>query len=216
LFVSCAAAVYIIRQFLRNSKSLKEKVKDSKVKREKHSVVQRLVLSHLQILGLVSKFNLRWPPAVETVFSVSSTAASFNVFEASLGGGVECLLRPSTIAAPIFKLLLSVVSIILTVVTVHIYWNWIHPRVLRCFKKPIEIVETKALVQKQVLMSVIALLYMMYSSFASAFFALFSCTGFEGEGNTRRLRNGLDMVCFESEHLLWLSGLGAPFGKSEA
>jgi len=52
---------------------------------------------------------------------------------------------------------------------------------------------------------------MMYSSFAKGFFSLFSCASFAGE-SSQRLRNALDMPCFEEVHLTWLLLLGLPFG----
>ena len=58
-------------------------------------------------------------------------------------------------------------------------------------------------VNEKLLMSFMAIIYMMYATFATSFFGLFSCAGYPGE-SSRRLRKALDTKCFEGEHLQWV------------
>ena len=203
-----AAAVAVVGKFMKNSEEILHENDGGAAKRDKSSVAVRLLLSYMQVLGLVGKFDLHWPDAVNFAFESSSSVTSFNFFSSSVGGSLDCLTRPVWMELPVYTLLGSSVLIgIISVATV-VSWRLIYPLCQKCRNNdPV----TAQDMNTKMVMTAIALGYMMYSSFATAFFGLFSCVGYDGE-SSRRLRNGLGMKCFESDHMFWVTWLGMPFG----
>ena len=210
-------AIYIINKNLGFGTKLRKKKEEeekgngsvkSVVTREKESVVRRLFLSHMQLIGLVGQFNLHWPEGVTKALSVTDSVASFSLLDGGFGSALDCMVRPTGLAIPVFNIITSTGLLIVSAVLVMVYWIFLHPVVLRCWKKDSS--EGNSHRRVKMLVSVIALWYMMYSSCARVGFSMFSCTLFDGQED-RRLRNALDMKCYEGEHVFWTLILGIPF-----
>jgi len=196
----------------------RQEVKQIRSFKSKYNVVQRLALSHLQVIGLVGKFNLAWPPFIEETFSAVDTVSSLS-FTDGLNSTLDCWLRgPYNIAIPMFSILTSSASLILIFLIPTLIWFVILP-IFKCFGKICTRKKNNRHEQEEryqmknsskFVICIIALLYVSYSSMARSGLGIYNCTTFPGERSSR-LVNALDYLCFEGEHLRWVLYVGIPF-----
>ena len=186
-------------------------------KAQRFDIVRRLAVSHLQVLGLVGQMKLHFPDAIVNLFAASDTVSSFSFFSGNFGGALECSLRPAWLPKPAFLTLSSLCLFALSYVVNMVYWYGLHGCVrnaMRCCKKKSNkeqsSKEQKKRRRAKLIVSLIALWYMMYASLARAGLSLFSCQLFEGETDSR-LRDAYNVKCWKGEHLLWTGFLGVPF-----
>ena len=221
MLVMLVVARYVVHKSLKQSKVLKQLIASTGLvgdnKKIQHGVVQRLALSHLQVISLVGKFNLQWPAGVSKGFETASSVSTLSPFGAQFGGGMDCTFRSDGMMYPLFGIVSSIASLVLSVLIVVVYWLFIHPVFAKCCKKAEMGVEsttaesTTAESSRSVkmLISLISLWYMMYSSCASAAFSMLSCEHYPGEDG--RLRNALDLKCWSSEHTFLVTTIVVPF-----
>jgi hypothetical protein len=151
------------------------------------SVLQRAALNHLQIIGLLGRFNFRWSTPVKTFFSsteslsAASVTSGFDVFSTvSVDGSIKCLLYSTSMPYPSNEMLVNVYNLGLMTLTVLIFW------LIAGKGKP------KA---SNVMISLIVLFYMSYSKILRSFFQLFDCTNLNGFFAELRLQGALDVKC---------------------
>ncbi len=70
----------------------------------------------------------------------------------------------------------------------------------------------KESVRDQITVSLIVLVFLLYSSIVSSFFKLFSCTSYKEDGDQLRLTGDLDVLCYGSHHLTLLVFIALPVG----
>lgn len=164
------------------------------------SVIQRLAFSHLQVLSIVGKFDFVWPEAVRNMFGVSETVSSVGT-SIGVGGGLKCLANSvSSLPLPFSMALFYCTSLIVGALGVVGFWQGI-----KKFRK-------KDTVKDHTTVSLIVLVFLMYSSIVSSFFKLFSCTSYKEDGDQLRLSGDLDVLCYGSYHVTLLIVIGAPVG----
>jgi hypothetical protein len=66
MLIALAGMVFLIRS------TIKAKGKEKAI----HSMIFKVVMNHMQVVGMISLFPLRWPSAVRTLFSVTETASA--------------------------------------------------------------------------------------------------------------------------------------------
>ena len=150
------------------------------VKMDKTTVVRRLLLNQMQLIGLVGQFNLNWPDLVSKAFAATDSVASFSPVNGGFGSALNCLVRPHNIVIPVFNVFTSIGLIVISSGLVTVFWIIIHPCLSKRKKrKVISPKEQRKRRHDNVYVSVIILFYMMYSSLARVGFGLFSCELFQ-------------------------------------
>ena len=179
--------------------------------RKEHSVIQRLTLSHLQVLGLVGNFNFIWPQILSSCFSIIDTISSLSP-TSSLNGSIECFLRPSNMMIPVFNILVSIGFLLLILTLIVLLWIVIIPFLGLCQRRKNNKTngDDKMSNYTKLIISIIALFYISYSSMTRTGLGIFNCILYSGE-TSGRLANALDNKCFEGGHLKWVLSLGIPF-----
>ncbi len=140
-------------------------------------------------------------------FNTFSTVASLSFMSGGVGGGVKCNVALDNMPEPVNDLLINLILLLIALFCIFLFWNavaWV--KKFRTNSTP-DILGTK----QKIIISFIALLYLVYSNFVRLWFQLFSCTQYRGESK-RRLNGALDIFCYESVHLSWLAVLGLPVG----
>ena len=90
-------------------------------KRTKRSVLRRVLVTHLQVLSLVARFRVNWPPVVEGMLTAYRTVSSVSEHLVSF----ECMASSSTDSsyAAVFyssKLLLALGPVVASILCVSI------------------------------------------------------------------------------------------------
>ena len=162
-------AVYIIYKNLQFGKKLKKKVEAAQevtgpvkpvVTREKESVVRRLFLSHIQLIGLVGQFELHWPAGVTKAMAVTDSVASFSLLDGGFGSALDCLVRPEGLMIPMFNVLVSIGLLLMSSILVIFFWCILYPAVIYCTKRnaaKVTLQKLKARRHVKMLVSVITL-----------------------------------------------------------
>ena len=151
------------------------------------SVLQRAALNHLQIIGLLGRFNFKWSAPVKTFFSsteslaAASVTSGFDIFSAfSVDESIKCLLYSPSLPYPANEMLVNMYNLGATTVTVLLFW------LIAGRGRPN---------LRNVMISLIVLLYMSYSKILRSLFQLFDCTKLDGFFAELRLQGALDVEC---------------------
>jgi hypothetical protein len=208
-------AILIKMKFVKSRNIMKNESTSSNI-----SVIQRVFLSHLQVIGIIGGFNFQWPDSIKSTFQVFRTIASLSFVSDGVGGGIKCALYLQTLPNPMNDLMINVVLLLIALLLIQLFW-----RLLSCIRsftiKKKEGEEGAAVdllsTTQKIIISYIALLYLVYSNFVRLWFQLFSCTQFRDVENIpieseKRLNGALDMICYQSGHVNWLLMLGLPVG----
>jgi hypothetical protein len=93
------------------------------------SVLQRAALNHLQIIGLLGRFNFKWSAPVKIFFSstegisAASVTSGFDAFPTiSVDASIKCLLYSPSLPYPANEMLVNIYNLGLTAVTVLLFW----------------------------------------------------------------------------------------------
>ena len=150
------------------------------------SVLQRLTISHLQILAIIGQFDFKWPVYVKTMFQVSSTASTLNVMDNwNLLGVFKCKMYNSSLPAAVNELLLGVYEFSVVLVLSLVFWS-IYGRFWRKGENFISRLQdngkrspataaTYLSILQSMAVTVITIIYMKYSNINKAAFQLFTC-----------------------------------------
>ena len=134
------------------------------------SVLQRSALNHLQILGLLGRFNFKWPQSVKSFFHVSEGASSLSVTSnlqmVSLDESIKCGLYLGDVPLPMNEMIVDAIALLITVVVVLIFWG-----IRMWYKK-----QDPKKVMNKILISLITLFYLAYSKILRDLFQLFDCS----------------------------------------
>jgi len=170
------------------------------------SVLQRLTLSHLQILSILGGFDFRWPAMVQGMFQASSMASTIGSSTTgfSLGGSLQCEIYIQGLPAPLNNLITLFYQLIIMVVAVSVFWCL---RFTLCSRGKKENKKTGSgenantdFTFKQSLgISLVYVLYMMHSNITSGVFQLFSCVSVTSLLKGQRLQGALDVICYSWE-----------------
>jgi hypothetical protein len=190
---------------LKSLTSPKSSLKVRSHEKKSNSVLQRLALSHLQVISILGRFDFKWPVFIQTMFKVSATASSVGSVASgfNLSQSMQCQVYNMNLPAPVNSLLALFYQLGITVAAIFLYFF-----VMLCFggkKKKEETTlsqskkNTSDLSIKQSLgISLVFAMYMMHSNITSLFFQLFSCVPIELVKH-RRLQGALDVVCYSWE-----------------
>ena len=168
------------------------------------SIIQRLILNHLQVLSIVGNFSFNWPSPVQSLYSLSTSISSLGSL--TTVGSIRCLFDSLAVPPPMQDMVLVVVAYISAVVLILCFWlsrMKLKPLILR---RP---VSSTATTLEKIMISVIVLTFLMYSSILRTFFALFACVTYTGDGQSR-LSGSLETICYSASHMNWIIGLGLP------
>jgi hypothetical protein len=138
--------------------------------------------------------------------SGSLATASLASGDFSIGGGVKCLLYQKGLPSSVNELLVSFCYMIFVLLIVVLFWYTRRAYLLRSRQVMIEgtnISSSRANMTQKIIISIVAVVYVTYSSMVNVFFQNFSCVSFQYD-NRLRLQSDLDIICFGSEHIKWL------------
>ena len=185
------------------------------------SVVQRMVLSHMQVLSVIGDFDFKWPVNILTMFSISRSASSLNVVSSGLDftAGIKCLLYLPSLPDSANEVLIQIYQLSGLVIIVCFFWLI----VAMCRRKGETLYQRFYVsgdglsASQSLIVSLITVVYMMYSSFVKSFWQLFSCvkydlyeSGSSGIPVEYRLQGSLDIVCYGKEHMTLLIEFALP------
>ena len=88
------------------------------------SVVQRMVLSHMQVLSVIGDFDFKWPVGIHRMFSISRSASSLNVVSSGLDftAGIKCLLYLPSLPDSANEVLIQIYQLSGLVTIVCLFW----------------------------------------------------------------------------------------------
>ncbi len=167
-----------------------------------------ILLSQLQMVGILTSFNITWPPEVKALISSMDSVSSVGVSNI-FGGGIKCLLFIPSVPDPVNELLMAVYLMVGGVTTIVLYW-----RLMRWRKSRNQVVDNEAgaahelSVNQNITICIVGLFYLLYSQVLRVWFKLFSCELYDYD-KKRRLKGALDTECWSSSHLQWI-GLMSP------
>ena len=139
------------------------------------SVIQRVTLSHLQVVGIIGSFNFQWPSSVKTTFQTFRTIASLSFLSDGVGGGIKCSLYLQEYPNPVNDLLINLVILIISLSIIALFWmvyNFCRIKISRKYSASDVDLTTK----QKIIISFIALLYLVYVSLSLSFSLSLSVT----------------------------------------
>lgn len=172
------------------------------------SIIQRMLLSQFQLMGILSSFNITWPPEVSALIASMNSVSSVGVGNV-FGGGIKCLLYIPSVPDPVNELLVAVYLMLGGVSSIVLFWSFIRWR-----KSLNQIVDngsspvTELSVMQNITICIVGLFYLLYSQVLRLWFKLFNCESFNYDAKLR-LTGALDIECWSSSHLQWI-GLMTP------
>ncbi len=112
----------------RNESISKEDPKDEPEKKELvySSVIKRSILTQLQVLSMVGKFDFPWTSFIKSFFVAVDAVASVGVGSTiSINGGLKCWYQSAwgEMPLPFIELLMSVLSFCLLLLVVLVFWK---------------------------------------------------------------------------------------------
>ncbi len=193
------------------------------------AVVQRLLLSQLQVISIVGKvhifysslsttvynsimqcilfyypqFDYPWTKVVRGMFGILDTVSNAGFgSNISLSGGLKCWYQNSFrhVPLPFLELCVATGGFVMGLILVCLFWH-----VYGCINK------NKPRMYQLMTISVIVLSFLLYSSLTRSFFEVFSCKTFV-KGDGARLVGALDVECYSSLHLKYLGVIALPIG----
>ena len=175
---------------------LQGQVRTRALERKTHSVVKKVLLSHLQQCALMLSFDLKWPNPFRSLLQISdmagsaaSTFASVDCVRATDGAGLDSTFRVTVVATLVTPVLLGIGA-------VAVFWAlWL------CRRADAE--ETR----RRCLVALVVLTYLFYTPISRATMQLFTCVDVGGQ---TRLLEDLSIECDSAENRIWSLGLGVP------
>ena len=180
------------------------------------SVVQRIFLSHIQVLGILSHFQFHYPPGVQSLFTISQFAStggfgsqvSYSSILSSVSGGMECLFYSPSIPFPFNDLMVTSFLFLTAVCLIILFWSIVHLYKM-AKKRNDDLKQLKKVTRQKIIICIIVLTFMFYNKIMTSFFQLFCCTSYDNS-NVYRLVLDPDVICFSKEHYGWIVIVGLP------
>jgi hypothetical protein len=170
------------------------------------SVLIRVILSHLQVMSMVSEFKFTFPSSPDKFIASASLLSNVNIvfeFQSSL----KCLLYRSNTPEPVNALLIAVGSLLLTCIAVILFW------LARSYLVSRKLIFRNEEMVYKLYLSIVAVCYLFYSRIFEAWARLFSCLNIDNEANPDyRFTGALYIHCYDEEHYWWLLNVGVPVG----
>ncbi len=172
-------------------------------------IIQRMLLSQFQMIGLLSSFNITWPTAVQRMIASMSIVSSVGMGDA-FGGGIKCLLYASSVPDPVNELLVIVYLMVTGVTFIYLFWLFIKWRKTRnqIVDNITEGPAQELSLMQKVTICIVGFFYLLYNQILRLWFRLFSCVSHQYD-NKLRLSGALDIVCWRSSHMQWI-GIMSP------
>jgi hypothetical protein len=160
-----------------------------------HSVYIKILTNYLQLVLLVSSFNLNWPSLVKSLLSSQETVGSATDQLFSF----DCYLDGNFTGTDVFYQKLVIVGMLPVVVVL----------VAACFWLPVAVVRRSTQVLKNQLVStIIVLLFLVHPSIVQTMFKAFSCS--EVDPGETWLLEDLALRCWNTEHSFFSITVGMP------
>jgi hypothetical protein len=166
-----------------------------------HSVIKKILISHLQQVALLLSFNLEWPNPLKLTLELSNSASSAAGDVAS----PDCL-RQTEVANSVSSafrlrvvgtLLLPVVFICIAIIVLSIYMRYTQPLARVC----------STAYYRVWFLAVSIVSFMLYSPVTRTALQLFACRRIAGQS---RLAQDLSVHCDSVENSVWRLGVGLP------
>eukprot|EP00359_Climacostomum_virens_P000523 CAMPEP_0204898508 /NCGR_PEP_ID=MMETSP1397-20131031/1335_1 /ASSEMBLY_ACC=CAM_ASM_000891 /TAXON_ID=49980 /ORGANISM="Climacostomum Climacostomum virens, Strain Stock W-24" /LENGTH=1022 /DNA_ID=CAMNT_0052066371 /DNA_START=57 /DNA_END=3125 /DNA_ORIENTATION=- len=163
--------------------------------KELHSVYIKVLTNYLQLVLLVTSFNLNWPSLVKSLLSTQESVGSATEQLFSF----DCYLDNNSFSAEVFYQKLIVVGLMPLIIVGLSTAFWIPV----AFKR-----RDYTVLRNQLVTTIIVLLFLAHPSIVQMMFRVFSCMEIDSEEYW--LLEDLSMKCWNSEHNLYAMAVGLP------
>ena len=159
----------------------------------------KILMTHLQLVGMMHSFDLKWPGFVRSMFNAFDTSSSV---DGNLMA-IDCMvtnLMPSELQVPsvyVWSTALLCAPLALLAGSA-LVWQCVR----RCNRESDQKTHFKA--------TAVILLNMLYTTLTRQSFALFACRSISSFPGRRFLISDLDEECYSGRHRLWALLLGVP------
>jgi hypothetical protein len=173
---------------------VKSTLKSAAKPKELHSVYIKILANYLQLVLLLSSFNLNWPSLVKSLLSSQETAGSATDQLFSF----DCFLQSNKDIAVFYQKVLIVGSLpIVILVLTTLFWGSV--AIYR---------GSSSVLRNQMVTTLIVLFFLVHPSIVQTMFKSFSCM--EIDPGESWLLEDLSLQCWEGDHSLYSIAVGLP------
>lgn len=163
--------------------------------KELHSVYIKILTNYLQLVLLVSSFNLNWPSLVKSLLSTQETAGSATEQLFSF----DCYLDGNFTGTDVFYQKLVIVGVLPVVIVVLAVMYWGPVALCR---------QNSNVLKSQLVSTIIVLLFLAHPSIVQTMFKAFSCM--EIDPDETWLLEDLALKCWNTDHSFFAVAIGLP------
>jgi hypothetical protein len=163
--------------------------------KELHSVYIKILTNYLQLVLLVSSFNLNWPSLVESLLSTQESAGSATDQLFSF----DCYLDGNSTGTDVFYQKLVIIGMLPVVIVI----------LASCYWLPVAAYRSQPQVlRSQLVSTIIVLLFLVHPSIVQTMFKSFSCM--EIDPGEQWLLEDLALECWKGDHSFFVMAVGLP------